>query len=339
MLSSAMGAMMERISPFSIKFLSISASTNKNIKEAIYQQMRRDFMVASPFVLHASRPDLLAGTWAIVRESLLVGHVPREQKELLATAISKANQCPFCVSAHDAAVRATGVKNASLEAWGEAINTPDRLAHTPVPFEDKDAAEFYGIVLAFQYLNRMVSAFLDDKLMPTPDFMNSLSARMAQSMMGAMVKKGAGNQPGDSAKVCPPYDSRYAWKPDWAKESTPWLAEAIAAWSALNETAAQETLGTEFVEKVGAAINNWTGGDIDIGNAWLSAATPKVESHSADLVELALTVAIAPYRVEESKLKSLISRGRKSEDLLITTAWAAYRASRRTIDWAQAKKL
>src|SRR5262245_30876330 len=75
----------------------------------VYAQIKQDLgVVPEPFTLHSPAPDLLAGAWAIFRETLLVGKVRRGIKEALATQVSQANQCPWCVDAHTISLYAAG---------------------------------------------------------------------------------------------------------------------------------------------------------------------------------------------------------------------------------------
>jgi AhpD family alkylhydroperoxidase len=69
---------------------------------AIYAQIEQDFgAIVAPFSLHSPDPQVLASNWAITRETLVVpGSVPRRAKEAVAAAVSKANECPFCVDVH-----------------------------------------------------------------------------------------------------------------------------------------------------------------------------------------------------------------------------------------------
>jgi AhpD family alkylhydroperoxidase len=64
--------------------------------------------VVEPFVVHSSSPQLLAGYWAASRETTLAGIVPRAQKESVSPAVSKVNQCPYCVDAHTMMLMAAG---------------------------------------------------------------------------------------------------------------------------------------------------------------------------------------------------------------------------------------
>jgi hypothetical protein len=55
---------------------------------AVYEQIARNKQVLPPAVLHSSAPELLAGAWCMLRETLLVGEVPRLRAEILGTAVT-----------------------------------------------------------------------------------------------------------------------------------------------------------------------------------------------------------------------------------------------------------
>jgi AhpD family alkylhydroperoxidase len=76
----------------------------------VYAQLAADFGLARMplFMTLSPAPGVLAATWALLRESLLAGHAPRTGKEVVATAVSLANRCPFCVDAHTVLLHATG---------------------------------------------------------------------------------------------------------------------------------------------------------------------------------------------------------------------------------------
>lgn len=334
MVITAMSAMMERMGPMSVHVVSTRAPRGgpRRLARRVYRQMRRDFFVASPFVLHASVPELLAGAWSVVRESLFTGNVPRGKKEVVASAVSVANQCPFCIGAHQAAVNSVKADDASLKTWAEASNRADAEALRNVPFPAEERAEYFGTIVAFHYLNRMVSAFLDDKLMPNPDFMDPMANSMATFMMGGMIRKGRRNDPGDSVNVRPEFDASLGWRPAWA-ESAPHIADAIQAWSAINEQAARQHLGDAFVDSVGGVLDAWNGGGATMGTGWLDDVRPEVEPSQREAADLALIVAMAPYMVDDDRLKSVIAAGMTKEQLLVTVAWAAQRAARRAGTW------
>src|SRR6266508_4326022 len=73
----------------------------------IYRQMQADFLPIPLLTLHSPTPEVLAGVWSILRETLLAGGVERAQKEVVAAVVSKTNECPFCVDAHRLMLEAT----------------------------------------------------------------------------------------------------------------------------------------------------------------------------------------------------------------------------------------
>lgn len=334
MMIGTMSAMMERMGPSSVHVLSTRAprGTPRKLARKVYRQMRRDFFVASPFVLHASVPELLAGAWSVVRETLFTGEVDRGRKEIVASAVSVANQCPFCVGAHTAAVKAAKVQEDTLQVWAEASGSASNPALRDQPFEPSERAEFLGTIVAFHYLNRMVSAFLDEKLMPTPSFMDGMANYMAKIMMGGMIRKGRRNTPGASESVRPEYDASLGWRPEWAA-SAPHIADALEAWSALNEEAAREHLGADFVKIMGATLDAWNGGEVGLGYAWLDERRPNVPTSHVAAADLALLTAMAPWAVTDDRLEGAIDAGMSKEQVLVTVAWAAYRAARRVGTW------
>src|SRR5262245_57910981 len=85
----------------------VPGKTATGLVAAVYAQSARD--LGADFAPHLSpAPQLHAAAWAALRESQLVGSVPRAAKEAAAAAVAVANQCPFCVDAHTALLHATG---------------------------------------------------------------------------------------------------------------------------------------------------------------------------------------------------------------------------------------
>lgn len=67
----------------------------------LYKQIRSDFQLVPPITLFSANPDMLAGLWAISRESQLAkGLISRSDKEAISSAISSMNNCSYCVDAH-----------------------------------------------------------------------------------------------------------------------------------------------------------------------------------------------------------------------------------------------
>ncbi|MFF3171925.1 carboxymuconolactone decarboxylase family protein [Streptomyces sp. NPDC057900] len=143
----------------------------------VYAQMATDFGIerAATFVVLSASPPLLTGAWALLRESLLAGRVPRTEKEVVAAGVSLANRCPFCVDAHTVLLHAAGDHRLAetiardgqpedptyrqLLAWGKDMSSPQ-------PFPPADAPEHIGTALSFHFINRVVSSLLTESMLP-----------------------------------------------------------------------------------------------------------------------------------------------------------------------------
>ncbi|QNE73880.1 DNA-binding protein [Streptomyces finlayi] len=143
----------------------------------VYAQLATDFGIerASTFVVLSASPPLLTATWALVRESLLAGHVSRTEKEVVAAGVSLANRCAFCVVAHTVLLHATGDHRLAETIGGGG--TPDAPGHRellawgkdmsiPQPFPAGHAPEHIGTALAFHFVNRVVSSLLTEDMLP-----------------------------------------------------------------------------------------------------------------------------------------------------------------------------
>lgn len=335
MLIDAMSAMMEQMGPLSVHYLSTKPPTDRrSLADAVTKQIRRDFFVASPFSLHASVPETMAAAWCLVRETLMCGDAPRGRKEIIASGVSNANRCPFCVDAHSAAVVASRTSDASLARWAEATGQHDHPALKSLPFDDH-LPEYLGTTTAFHYLNRMVSVFLSEKMMPVPDFMDRTASFMARIMMGGMLRRGRKNRPGDALSLLPKVDRSLGWHPAWAAENRT-VAEALAGWAAVNEDLARTHLHPALVEGVGRAIEGWSGGEIYREPSWLENRRPAVPEALLPATDLALMTAMAPYRVSEEAVDATLKSGVSKEQLLVLVAWSSQRAARRATEWTTA---
>src|SRR5262249_16921374 len=131
----------------------------------VYQQMQADFLPIPLLTLHSPVPEVMAGVWSILRETLLAGNVDRSRKEVVAATISKINACPFCVDAHMSMLHATSNHDAAsailrgdydsihdeqlraLVQWAVAKGTPNANGILPPPFSPHDAPEIIGTAI------------------------------------------------------------------------------------------------------------------------------------------------------------------------------------------------
>jgi AhpD family alkylhydroperoxidase len=159
-------------------FTPARASAATGLTAEVYRQLRDEFIGPAPtFQVLSAVPDLLAPTWALMREALLADVTSRIDREVVASAVSRANRCRFCVDAHVmllhalrehalAEVIAVGdtppqERHAELIRWAEASRTPRSTAWTS-PY----GPEVTGTLLAFHFINRVVSALLTPDLLP-----------------------------------------------------------------------------------------------------------------------------------------------------------------------------
>lgn len=332
MIISSMGRMMEFLAPSSVHVLRPSKpATTIGLCDKVYEQMRREFFVAGPFVLHSDVPELLAASWSLVRETLFAGEADRGSKEIVAWAVSQANTCPFCIDAHYAAVKACHAQDESLAQWARASASASRAAAASAPFSSHEA-EYFGTLVAFHYLNRMVSVFLDEKMMPMPDAMKGVTQSMATYMMGGLIRKGEKINPGDSIELLPRSDSTLAWRPDWAQKA-PHIAAALAGWSSTIETLAMERLDSNFLEIAGNAIELWQGETIHSVESSFSSAFESIDEQHVAALTLAMLTVSSPYNVTDSIVTNAITKDCTDTDVLILVAWAAQRSARKCANW------
>lgn len=144
----------------------------------VYRQLRQEFLGPVPaFQALSPVPAVLLATWGLLREALLAGDTSRVEREVVAVAVSRANRCRFCVDAHVTLLHGLGEPElaetvargdaprepgyAALVDWAEASRTPRAAAWTSTY-----GPEVTGTLLAFHFLNRIVSALLTPDLLP-----------------------------------------------------------------------------------------------------------------------------------------------------------------------------
>ncbi len=335
MIVQTMGRMMELMAPATVNGLQPERpSRTDGLARSVYDQMRDEFFVAGPFVIHGEIPPLLAGAWSIVRETLFTGDAPRGEKEIIAWAVSQGNQCPFCIDAHGAAKTAAEAEDSVLERWARSSASAEEVADAPHPDGlAAHAAEFLGTLTAFHYLNRMVSVFLDEKMMPLPDALDGVTESMARFMMGGMIDRATTLDPGHSLGLLADHDSKLAWLPTWA-DGSPTLAGALAGWSANIETEARARFDEGMLNRLGERFDRWRGG-IDLTDPDEVPALGDPPTEAVAMSRLATLTVEAPYRVTRREVDEAIAAG-SSADALAIVAWASYRAARRCAEWTAA---
>ncbi|MET8122520.1 carboxymuconolactone decarboxylase family protein [Micromonospora sp. NPDC005189] len=199
----------------------------------VYQQLRDEFLGPVPtFQALSAVPEVLAATWALMREALLAGDTSRVDRELVASAVSRANRCQFCVDAHVLLMHALGEpklaeaiarggtptepRHAALADWAQASRSP-KAADWTSPYRP----EITATLLAFHFINRVVSALLDPDLLPG----GLQRSPLVRSVGGRLYARAARElkEPGRSLALL---DAGTTAPPSWAGDSPVGVAYA-----------------------------------------------------------------------------------------------------------------
>ncbi|MCW2933278.1 MAG: hypothetical protein JWM19_4240 [Actinomycetia bacterium] len=303
---------------------------------SVYAQAERDFgLVAPPLVLHSPAPQALAAAWLMLRETLLAtGSAAREEKEVVAAAVSVANECPYCVAVHSAAVR--GLVGESVPAelaagrfediadpalrdiavWAASVGRPG----APAPVPAGSFPELAGVAVTFHYLNRMVSIFLPESPLPplTPKPMGGWVMSMLASAMLAPEPA-----PGASLDLLPdaPLPAEFSWA-----AGQPHIAGALARAAAAIEKAGQDVVPEPVREMVHDRLRGWDGLPPDMNRGWAQKLAAGLAAADRPAGRLALLAAFAPYQVTRDDIREVKSTW--SEALIVLTSWASMAAAR-----------
>ncbi|MFI7225629.1 carboxymuconolactone decarboxylase family protein [Nonomuraea angiospora] len=281
----------------------------------VYAQLAEDFGMArmAVFLTLSPAPDVLAATWAMLRESLLAGNAPRTAKEVVALGVSMANRCPFCVAAHTTLLHATGDHRlAETIAAGGTPDDPEHAAMLAWATSRRGGVEIgpehIGTALAFHFINRMASALLTENLLPA----NLQNSRLVRSVGGRVMARTVRRRltPGASLPLVADLPARP--EPTWGAGTA-----GGAAYAALRAAGAAggELLGDAARAAVADTVATWDGEHPPMGSAWLDAALSGVPSEERAGARLALLAALAPYRVTDADVAAW--RGSRPDEALV----------------------
>jgi AhpD family alkylhydroperoxidase len=321
---------------------------------AVYAQVATDFQVLPPLTVFSPAPRLLAGVWSVVRETLLVGPVPRIPKEVVATAVSMSNTCAYCVDAHSLMLRgglqhdtAIALVTAqpenindpllrSLANWAWRTRSPLDQDEVTQPFTVESAAQIIGTAVAFHFINRVVDVFLDRSALSLPR-----PLYWARGLMGKFAEHAFARRlvnmspiPGRSLELVP-YVSPSSSFP-WA-QSNPFVAAAFARLEAIVEELGDRVVPADVRQLVSECIDHWDGEHMGMNRSWVERELRSLEEGSKAVGRLALLTALSSYQVDANIVEG--SRARLYDDdesLLGTVAWSAFAAARRVGSWLEA---
>lgn len=286
----------------------------------VYRQVERDFgMLAPPIALHSPAPAVLAAAWAMLRESLVVTTtVPRAAKEAVATAVSMANACPYCVEVHSATLTglSAGEVSEDVIAWARAGGA------VPPPFPTEHVPQLIAVAAAFHYLNRVVHVFLGDS--PLPPGLPAAARGPAARFVGRVMRAPAlrGGAPGESAPLLAdaPLPADLAWA-----ASEPHIARAFAGAAAVAEKTA---VAPAVRDLLAAELSTWDVHSPGVSRSWADPAVRSLPERHQPAGRLALLVAKAPYQVTDDDVTAYRDGHPTDEALVELVAWAALSAAR-----------
>jgi AhpD family alkylhydroperoxidase len=309
----------------------------------VYDQIERDFGVLAPSVaLHSPAPEVLAATWMMLREVLVVtGAVDRTAKEAVSAAVSVTNTCPWCTAVHSAtfsglsgsAFRSiTDPRLAAIATWAAGSGIGEGGPHE-TPFAAGQAPELVGTAVLLHYFNRMVNVFLTELPMPpgTPRF----ALGPVMRVLGPKIRSAAArpHQPGTSLEWLPaaalPRDL------SWAAGNRV-VADALARGCAAVDAAGERSLPPSVRDLVVTELSNWHGEQRGPSRAWVNGAVSGLPMAQRPAGRLALLTALASYQVDRSVIGEFRSGGASDAALIELTSWASLTAARRVGTWIAA---
>ncbi|MEU4397192.1 carboxymuconolactone decarboxylase family protein [Micromonospora orduensis] len=305
----------------------------------VYRRIEAEFgMLAPPVALHSPAPSVLAASWSILREVLVVpGLVARAEKEAVAAAVSLANNCPYCAEVHSTTLRGLvrGKDPEAIAAGRIGQVADDRLrtlagwavtsaeAPGPAPFPRAQAPELIGTVLTFQYINRMVNVFLQESPLPpvqgiARDVVRRGAARVMRRLASSAPLPGL-----DTDDLLPaarlPDDMRWA-------ASSPGIANALARAASAIDEGGERRLTTEARDLVRDALRE---PGRDAGTApWLQERLGTLSARDRPATRLALLTAVSSFRITDPVVAGVRATGADDAALIEITSWASLTAAR-----------
>lgn len=314
---------------------------------AVFDQMRREFgVLAEALTLHHPIPELLAVTWACLRETVLApGHLPRSTKEAMALAISRANACPYCVDAHGMMLHALGAGGtesrlvegeapqdegvAELTAW--AASTSSSSSATAAPFTDAERPEAVATMCCFQYINRLATALLGPSPLPAPlRWFRSPAVRLVGRALAGTA--GRVPEPGEALDLVPATLSRDTDRWDhlgWT-DGHPRIAAAFATFAEATDRAVAPVLGPESQAAIRQALAEARGQEPPLGRNWLETRPGGEAERPA--IHLALLLARAPHRITRADVQAFLQalpEGHPADPALLgLLSWSGHEAAK-----------
>ncbi|WP_020670848.1 carboxymuconolactone decarboxylase family protein [Amycolatopsis nigrescens] len=302
---------------------------------AVYTQLERDFgLLAPPVALHSPAPAVLAASWLMLRESLVAsGVTSRADKEVVASAVSRANTCPYCVEVHGMALAALGRPgDAGAISGGRFAGIEDPATRelaswardgTAMTTEEAAIPELVAVAVVFHYLNRMVNVFLGPS--PLPAAVPGSARATVRGVLGRFLMPPGTATPGESLTLLPaaPVPGDLAWA-----RGSETVAGAFARACAAVDGAATGVVSPAVRELVLGELACWDGRPPGLSRAWLEAAVTPLVAADRPVARLALLTAFSSSQVDSALVAEFRRRRPDDRGLVELTGWASLAAAR-----------
>lgn len=311
----------------------VPKKTATGLVAGVYGQIAEEFiLVDGPLMSLSPVPDLLAATWALLREAQVVGAAPRVNREVVAAAVSAANRCQFCVDAHTSLIHASGEHRLAEMIWrGQPPQDPEqarlvswsmataRLGSTEVaalPFPDHLIPEYFGTALVTHFINRMVSALLNESVLPGRLQESSWVRRVAGTVLGRTVRLRPA--PGLSVPLLAGFPAGPA--PDWAAGSPVGVAYAALRAAAADGGGLLKARAWELVLTTVAGCDDRP---VTAASGCLDERLATLPESSRPGARLALLAALDPHRITDADVAAWRSTRDDDTSLIQVLAFGA----------------
>jgi AhpD family alkylhydroperoxidase len=271
----------------------------------------------------------------MLRESLIAsGRVSRADKEVVASAVSAANECPYCVEVHGMALGSLGHGGTADALSGgstEGIEDPETRALAVWAAggiggigDPERLPELVAVAVAFHYLNRMVNVFLGAS--PLPGAVPASARPMVRSVLGRFLRPGAA-EPGESLGLLPEAQGKPPHDLKWTDGEPNIAAAFVRAAQSVDETT-RSVVSPRVREVVLRELATWNGVSPGLSRSWVEEPVSVLSEAERPAARLALLTAIAAYQVDETVVADF-RRGQPEDHALVElTAWASLAAAR-----------
>lgn len=307
----------------------VSPHDANGLVATVYGQTTHEFgLLTPPLALHSPAPEVLAACWILLRETLLVeGPVDRATKEAVATGVSQANECAYCVDVHRAKLQtvagADSAYFADVTDWARTLTVVDGPPPR-APFAAHHAPELLATAVTFHYLNRMVGLFLPDSPIPDAAPRAGRGAALRAVARALRPDTGAAVTPGAALSLLPsaPLPAALAWA-----RPRPAVAGALARAIACVDAAAEKWIPDPVCELLHTELAVSEGSLPGPSRAWLEPLVAGLVPSQRPGARLSLLIALAPYQVTDEDVTAFRADQPGERELVELAAWASLNAA------------